>query len=291
MTQNTNNCGSSLPQQDNKLINQILTRGAKSPAHAEFLKKQRLQQLIVRLSQVAILIVFIALWEIGASERWIDPLLFSQPSKVWALFISMLLKGELHQHIIATVAETIAGFILGTLSGTLIAVVIWWSPFLSKVLDPYLVILNGMPKVALGPTFIVAFGGGYGGILAMAIAISIIITTIVVYGSFREVDSNLVKLARSFGAVKKQIFAKIVLPASFPTIVSTLKVNVGLAWVGVIVGEFLVSKQGLGYLIIYGFQVFNLTLVFVSLFIIAICATIMYQVVASLENRLLKNRE
>src|SRR5699024_9210966 len=113
---------------------------------------------------------------------------------------------------------------------------------------------------------------------------------IVVYSSFKEVDPNYIKLAQTFGGTKRQVFTKIVLPSSFPTIISTLKVNVGLAWVGVIVGEFLVSKIGLGYLIIYGFQVFNLTLVFVSLFIIAICATIMYHLVQYTEKMLLKNR-
>ncbi|WP_366924453.1 ABC transporter permease [Metallumcola ferriviriculae] len=291
MNKRTDKCSSSSLQGNNNLLQRLLTRGAKSTAHAEFLKKYRVEQLLVRLTQLAILIAFVGFWEVGASQGWIDPLLFSKPSKIWVTFYKMLMTGQLHQHIIVTVTETFAGFILGTLSGTLLAIIIWWSPFLSKVLDPYLVILNGMPKVALGPTFIVAFGGGYGGILAMAVAISIIITTIVVYSSFKEVDSNLIRLARSFGAVKKQIFSKIVLPASFPTIVSTLKVNVGLAWVGVIVGEFLVSKQGLGYLIIYGFQVFNLTLVFVSLFIIAICATLMYQAVSYFESRILKNRE
>jgi NitT/TauT family transport system permease protein len=274
----------------NNILNHFLTCEAKSPAHAEFLKKAKIQKLWIVISQILLFVVIIGLWEIAAKNRFIDPLLFSQPSKIWLMSIEMLVKGDLHQHIITTVLETFIGFILGTLSGTLIAIIIWWSPFLPKVLDPYLVVLNGMPKVALGPMFIVAFGGGYGGIIAMAIAISIIITTIVVYGSFKEVDKNLIKLARTFGANKKQIFQKIILPASFPTIVSTLKVNVGLAWVGVIVGEFLVSKQGLGYLIIYGFQVFNLTLVFVSLFVVAICATLMYQGVTILENIILKNR-
>ncbi len=276
-------------KQKYNILNQ-LTREAKSPAHADYLKKIRVQKFWIVISQISLLIVIIGMWELAAEHRIIDPLLFSQPSKIWSMFITMLFKGELHQHVITTVLETIIGFILGTLSGTLIAVIIWWSPFLSQVLDPYLVVLNGMPKVALGPMFIVAFGGGYGGIIAMAIAISIIITTIVVYGSFKEVDKNLIKLARTFGANKKQIFQKIIMPASFPTIVSTLKVNVGLAWVGVIVGEFLVSKQGLGYLIIYGFQVFNLTLVFVSLFVVAVCASLMYQGVTILENIILKNR-
>ena len=272
-------------------LNAWLRRGEQSPEHGDFLKKERLYGFTVSLTQAAILLVFLATWEASSRLGWIDPLLFSSPSRIWATFWEMLWQGNLHQHIGATVLETIVGFIGGTALGTLIAIVIWWSKFLSKVLDPYLVVLNGMPKVALGPLFIVAFGGGFLAIVAMAVAISVVITTIVVYGSFREVDNNYIKLVQTFGANKAQTFSKIVLPASFPTIIATLKVNVGLAWVGVIVGEFLVSKLGLGYLIIYGFQVFNLTLVFVSLFIIAICATVMYHLVQYSEKLLLRNRE
>lgn len=272
-------------------LDEWLRRGEKSPEHGNFLKKERLYTFIVGMTQLAILSLFVALWEISSRYGWIDPLLFSSPSRIWNTFWDMLIRGELHHHTLATVWETVVGFIAGTVIGTVIAIAIWWSKFLSRVLDPYLVVLNGMPKVALGPLFIVAFGGGFTAIVAMAVAISVIVTTIVVYGSFREVDANYVKLVQTFGAKKAQIFSKIILPASFPAIISTLKVNVGLAWVGVIVGEFLVSKLGLGYLIIYGFQVFNLTLVFVSLFIIAICATIMYHLVQFTEKLLLRNRD
>ena len=245
----------------------------------------------VWLTQLIILVFFLLLWEIASSNKWIDPLLFSSPSRIWKTFIEMAVSGQLYIHTFTTIWETVVGFLAGTIFGTLIAVIIWWSKFLSRVLDPYLVILNGLPKVALGPLFIVAFGGGYMAIISMAVAISIVVTTIVVYTSFRDVDPNYLKLVQTFGANKLQIFQKIILPASFPTIISTLKVNVGLAWVGIIVGEFLVSKFGLGYLIIYGFQVFNLTLVFVSLFIIGFCATIMYYMVNYLERLLLKNRD
>lgn len=272
------------------VLDSWLKRGGKSPEHENYLKKERLYSLYVGITQIAISVLFLIIWEWASKMKWIDPLLFSSPSKIWYTFVDMTLRGDLHQHVLVTVWETVVGFLAGTILGTAIAICIWWSKFLSRVMDPYLVILNGLPKVALGPLFIVAFGGGFMAIVAMAIAISVIITTIVVYGSFKEVDPNYIKLVQTFGGRKVQVFSKIVLPASFPTIISTLKVNVGLSWVGVIVGEFLVSKLGLGYLIIYGFQVFNLTLVFVSLFIIAICATIMYHLVQYTEKLLLKNR-
>jgi NitT/TauT family transport system permease protein len=188
-----------------------------------------------------------------------------------------------------TLSETVLGFILGTLLGTILAAILWWSPFLSRVLDPYLVILNAMPKVALGPILIVALGPSMSSIIAMGAIISIIITTIVVYTSFKEVDPNYLKVLQTFGASRYQCFKEAILPASFPTIISTLKVNVGLSWVGVIVGEFLVSSKGLGYMIIYGFQVFNFTLVLLSLLVIAVFATIMYQLVELLERKLIKS--
>lgn len=240
--------------------------------------------------QLSLLVCMFLLWELAGRLRWIDVLLFSYPSKVFAQIGKDIASGELWIHVAVTVGETAVGFLLGTLVGTLLAVLIWWSPFLSKVLDPYMVVFNSMPKVALGPIFIVMFGAGFTAIVMTTLSITVIITTLVVYNSFNEVDSNYIKVIRTFGGDRSEIFIKVVLPASFPAIVSTLKVNVGMAWVGVIVGEFLVAKQGLGYLIIYGFQVFNFTLVLSSLLIIAAVATAMYQLVVYVERKLLAGR-
>ncbi|GAB1154032.1 ABC transporter permease [Paenibacillus illinoisensis] len=240
--------------------------------------------------QLSLLVCMFLLWELAGRLRWIDVLLFSYPSKVFAQIGKDIASGELWIHVAVTVGETAVGFLLGTLVGTLLAVLIWWSPFLSKVLDPYMVVFNSMPKVALGPIFIVMFGAGFTAIVMTTLSITVIITTLVVYNSFNEVDSNYIKVIRTFGGDRSEIFTKVVLPASFPAIVSTLKVNVGMAWVGVIVGEFLVAKQGLGYLIIYGFQVFNFTLVLSSLLIIAGVATAMYQLVVYVERKLLAGR-
>ncbi|WP_420799710.1 ABC transporter permease [Paenibacillus mesophilus] len=240
----------------------------------------------VAATQIALLVAFLALWEAAGRGKWIDVLLFSYPSKIAKLLIEKMADGSLMPHVWATVMETGAGFLLGTLFGTALATLIWWSPFLARVLDPFIVVANSMPKVALGPLFIVGLGPNVMSIIATTLAITVIITTLVVYTSFKEVDANYIKVIRMFGGTRTQSFQKVILPASVPAIVSTLKVNVGLAWVGVIVGEFLVSKQGLGYLIIYGFQVFNFTLVLGSLVIIAIVATIMYQVVAYAERKL-----
>ncbi|MFJ8234495.1 ABC transporter permease [Ureibacillus sp. NPDC094379] len=257
--------------------------------HEQFKETIAKEKRWVRFYQLLILLAFFTLWEVASNLRWIDQLIFSSPSKIWILFLDNVRDGTLAVHISYTLFETVLGFIIGTLLGTILAAILWWSPFLSKVLDPYLVILNAMPKVALGPILIVALGPGMTSIITMGAIISVIISTIVIYTSFKNVDANYLKVLQTFNATRFQMFKEAILPASFPTIISTLKVNVGLSWVGVIVGEFLVSSKGLGYLIIYGFQVFNFKLVLMSLLIIAIFATIMYQLVELLERKLIKN--
>ncbi|WAA11188.1 ABC transporter permease [Fervidibacillus albus] len=256
--------------------------------HDEYKKSIVRERRRVLFFQWLIFLLFFLLWEVSSRLKWIDPLIFSYPSKIWDLFLSFMADGSLIEHINTTLFETVLGFLIGTGTGVILAAILWWSPFLSKVLDPYLVVLNAMPKVALGPIFIVILGPNMTSIIFMGAIISVVITTIVVYSSFREVDPNYVKVLQTFGATRFQSFIEAILPSSFPTIISTLKVNVGLAWVGVIVGEFLVSKQGLGYLIIYGFQVFNFTLVLLSLLIIAFFATVMYKGVEWLEKKLIK---
>jgi NitT/TauT family transport system permease protein len=256
--------------------------------HKKYIQSLKVEKRWIRFYQTIIFLVFFSSWELASRKHLIDPLLFSSPSKIWILFLAKFQDGSLLTNLGVTLTETVVGFILGTLFGTILAAFLWWSPMISKILDPYLVILNAMPKVALGPILIVALSPGYPSIIAMGTIISVIITTIVVYSSFREVDPNYLKVLQSFGASRLQCFKEAILPASFPTIISTLKVNVGLSWVGVIVGEFLVSSKGLGYMIIYGFQVFNFTIVFLSLLIIAVFATIMYQVVDLIEKKLIK---
>jgi NitT/TauT family transport system permease protein len=257
--------------------------------HKQYIESLKREKKWVRFYQLVIFVLFFSGWELASSKKWIDPLIFSSPSKVWNLMIDKIQDGTLITNLGITLTETVFGFILGTLLGTILAAILWWSPMISKILDPYLVILNAMPKVALGPILIVALGPNFTSIVAMGAIISIIITTIVVYTSFREVDPNYLKVLQTFGASRIQSFREAILPASFPTIISTLKVNVGLSWVGVIVGEFLVSSKGLGYMIIYGFQVFNFTLVLLSLLVIAVFATLMYQVVELLEKKLIKD--
>lgn len=252
--------------------------------HLAHLARARKTTLYVRITQALLLVLFFGAWELAGRNKWIDVLLFSYPTKLFDQLWRSLMDGSLLPHTGITVLETVVGFLLGTLLGTAIAALLWWFSFVSRVADPYLVVLNSMPKVALGPLFIVGFGPGMLAIVMTTLSVTVIITTIVIYNRFREVAPGYVKVVRLFGGSKWQVFRYVILPDSFAVIVSQLKVNVGLAWVGVIVGEFLTSKSGLGYLIIYGFQVFNFTIVLSSLLVIAVVATVMYRLVAALEH-------
>lgn len=262
----------------------------KTLEHKKYLEKVWIYNAKIIITRIGILLALFALWEIAANLRWIDPFITSQPSRVFRTIMSMYNDGSLFYHTGITLLETIVGFLLGTIIGTSIAIILWWSDFLSKVLEPYLVVFNSLPKVALGPIIIVWVGLGPAAIITMALAISVIVTIMGVYSGFKEVDKDKITLVKSFGASKFQILQKVVLPASFPTIVSALKINVGLSWVGVIVGEFLVSKAGLGYLIIYGGQVFRFDLVMASVLILAVAAAMMYQLVAYFEGYVISQR-
>lgn len=255
---------------------------------AEYLRKCALHRRSVIALRILILAGFFVIWEISARLGWIDAFIMSSPSRIIETVINLYTAGDLFIHIGISCLETVIGFLAGTIIGTAIAILLWNSPFLSKVLDPYLVVLNSLPKTALGPVFIVWIGAGPSSIIAMTLAISLIVTILDVYTGFLSTDSEKVKLMRTFGATKGQILLKLVLPANFSTMINALKVNVGLSWVGVIMGEFLVSKAGLGYLIVYGSQVFKMDLVMTTVLILAIAATLMYQCILLLEKALKK---
>ncbi|EOD01713.1 Hydroxymethylpyrimidine ABC transporter, transmembrane component [Caldisalinibacter kiritimatiensis] len=259
-----------------------------SKEHEQYIKKMKKRKRMIFITQILILISATILWEVAARLEWIDTFLTSYPSDIWNLFIKLVNDGSIFEHIGISVMETIVGFACGTILGILIAILLWWSDFIAKVLDPYLVVLNSLPKTALAPIIILWVGAGYSGIIVTAITVSIVITIMNVYNAFKDVDQDKIKMLKTFGADKFQILRKVSLPSSIPTVVSTLKVNIGLSWVGVIVGEFLVSKAGIGYLIVYGGQVFKLDLVMMSVIILAVIAAIMYQGVAIIEMKFLK---
>ncbi|WP_027626808.1 ABC transporter permease [Clostridium lundense] len=253
--------------------------------HDIYIKNIEHRKRKIIFTRLLILILFFLLWEIAGDLKWIDPFLTSTPSRMWKSLVKIFNEGTLFRHIGITCYETILGFILGTVLGTFIAILLWWSDFLCKVLDPYLVVLNALPKVALAPIIIFWVGNGTNAIILVALLISIVVTIISVLNGFNEVDEDKIKLLKTFGATKWQILIHLIIPASIPTLISALKINVGLSWVGVIMGEFLVAKDGLGFLIIFGGQISQLDMVMMSIIILSILAYLMYEVVAIIEKK------
>lgn len=254
-----------------------------SEEHRLYLKKAKIRKLVIRITQFGVLILLLGLWELSAYLEWADPFITSSPSRVAKSIASLYSSGELFMHSFASLWETVVSFLLSTALGTLIAVALWWNDFLRRVTEPYVVVLNSLPKIALGPLIIIWVGAGKAAIITMALMISLIITVISALQGFNSVDSEKIDLLRSMGANKRQIFLKLVLPQNIPNILSILKINVGLSWVGTIMGEYLVSREGLGYLLVYGGQVFRLDLVMASTVILSVLATVMYLAVQLLE--------
>ncbi len=250
-----------------------------SPQRVRYLASVHRQKSRVRAAQLALLLAVFALWELSCRWGLSDGFLVSAPSRVWQTLLTLLSDGSLWRHVGVSCLETVLGFTLGTLLGTAAAIGMWWSETAARIADPYLVVLNALPKTALGPIFIVWMGAGTGAIVTMTLAISVIVTVLNMYTGFKSTDPEKVRLLKTMGATKRQILWLLVFPANCPTLFSTLKVNVGLSWVGVIMGEFLVSKAGLGYLIVYGSQVFNMDLVMAAVLVLAVAAVLMYLMV------------
>ena len=257
-----------------------------SKEHLEYIKKVKKDTIKVALFRVGLLILFIALWEILADLKILDAFLTSSPSRIVNSLMDFIKEGTLLKHILITCYETILGFTLGTFLGALIAIILWSFPFVSRVLEPYLVVLNALPKVALAPIIIFWAGNGITAIITIALLISIVTTIITVLTGFNEVDKGKLKLMETLKASKFQTLRYLVFPANIQVIISALKINVGLSWVGVIMGEFLVARKGLGFLIVYGGQISQLDMVMMSIVILSIIAFIMYKIVAKLEDKL-----
>ena len=261
-----------------------------SKEHIAFLKRVRRHNRFIIAIQLAILVSFFALWELFSRLGVINSFIFSSPSRVAETIARLHSNGELFHHIGVTMLETALGFTLGTLAGTLFAVLLWWSPTLERILDPYMVVLNALPKIALGPILIVWVGSGMEAIIAMALLVSTVVTVMTVLTGFNDISLEKQLLMKTLGATRLQTFLKVILPASVPTLIGALKLSVGMSWVGVIVGEYLVSKAGRGYLIVYGGQVFKLDLVMASIVVLCVLAAIMYYAVAIWERSILRRR-
>ena len=262
-----------------------------SREHLDYLKNIKKNKFFILLAQISIIILFLIIWQMLATFKLINTFIFSSPKQVIETIFNLYKQKNLFNHIWVTIYETILSFSIATILGTFIATILWWFKSLYKIIEPYLTILNSLPKVALGPIIIIWFGAGIKSIIFMALLISLIITIINVYDGFNSINNNKIRLMKSLGAKKYQLFFKLILPNSISNIISALKINVSMSLIGVIMGEFLVSKKGIGYLILYGSQVFNLSLVISGIFILCIVASIMYYLVCLLEKRISKKTD
>ena len=259
-----------------------------SDEHKKYLKLLKKEKITVSFFRISIILLFIILWEIFSKYKIINTFLYSSPSKVINTIIELINNGNLFKHISTTVYEVLISFFISTILGIIIASIMWSSKIFSKIIDPYLTIINSLPKVALGPLIIIWVGASTNSIIFMALTITVFTTIINLYNGFNSVDSKYIVMLKSFGASRLQTFGKIILPCNLKNIIATLKINVSLSLIGVIMGELLVSKEGLGYLIMYGSQVFNLDLVISSIFILGIISCLMYYIIDFLEKKLVK---
>ena len=260
-----------------------------SKEHRKYLNRLRFNKILIHITQILILLFIVFIWEYLANKNIINSLIYSSPSRIIKIIINLYNENRLFNNIWITIYETIISFSLATIVGTIIAIILWYSKFLYRVFDPYLTVLNSLPKVALGPIIIILFGANIKSIIIMALLISLIITISNVYSGFINTDSSRIKLMKSFGANKFQILRYLIIPYNYHVIIGTLKINVGMSLVGVIMGEFLVSKEGIGYLINYGSQVFNLNLVFAGIMILIIVSYLLYLIVVYIEKILISN--
>ncbi len=255
----------------------------KSEEYKKYLKRIKRDNLLVLFTQILIIVIFFVVWQILADKKIINTFLVSSPSKVLDTIVDLMKQNNLWKHIFATLYEIVISFILGNVIGIVFASILWFSKFLSRVFEPFLTILNSLPKVALGPLIIVWAGANTKSIIIMALLISAIISVINIHNAFKVTDPNKIKIVRTMGGSKLQVFTKVVIPSNILPIIESFKINVSMCFVGVIMGELLVSKEGIGYLIMYGSQVFNMNLVITGVILLVILTIILYYVVYYIE--------
>lgn len=261
-----------------------------SKQHQIFVRKERTKTFLVHFSRIALLVSIIGIWELVAYKNWVDPFIISSPSRIIKQTKILIESGSLSLHLTTTLMETIYAFLLSTVIGFIIAILLYSANFVRRVFEPYLVILNSLPKIALGPLIIIWVGVGTKAIVTMGILICVVITTINLLNSYLEVPQEKIMLLKSMGANNFQIMWHLILPATLPAFMSTLKINLGMAWVGVIMGEYLSSKAGLGYLLVYGGQIFKLDLVMTAIILLCLLSGLMYGIISILEKIILKKR-
>ena len=253
--------------------------------HKNFLKQIKKRKILIYLSQIFIIIILFLMWELLSRLGIINTFLFSSPTNIFTTIKNLITTNNFLNHILVTLYEILISCSLSLILGFIISTILWWNDFIAKIIDPYLTILNSLPKVALGPLIIIWVGASMNSIITMSLMISLFITIINLYTFFLNTDKNYIILLKSMKATKGQIYRKVVLKANLKNILSVIKINVSMNLIGVIMGELLVSKEGIGYLIMYGSQVFNINLVIASVFILAIISSVLYYLIEYFEKK------
>lgn len=255
-----------------------------SPRQEAFLRAHHKHHHQVAFGRAFLLLLFLGLWETASRLSWIDSFFFSSPTGILRYLRDMLLDHSFFSHTGITLLETVASFLLVTVLSLLTATLLWYQKSLSEILEPYLVVLNALPKSALAPLLIVWLGTGTNTIIVAGISVALFGSIISLYTGFCQVDPEMCKLIYTLGGSRRDALAKVIVPSSIPLILSNMKVNIGLSLVGVIIGEFLAARRGLGYLIIYGSQVFQLSMVITSIIILCAIAMVFYKLIQSAEH-------
>lgn len=254
-------------------------------AQQEFIEREQMHKKKVAVWRMMLLVLLLAMWELCTRLGMMDAFIFSSPSRVLLCFWRMVRDKSIFGHIGITLMETLVSFLIVTAAGTAAAVALWFSRSASEILEPYLVMLNSLPKSALAPMLIVWLGNHVYTIVAAAVSVALFGSILTLHTGFQSVDPEKIKLIYSLGGSRRDVLSKVLLPGSVPMLISNMKVNIGLCLVGVIIGEFLAAQKGLGYLIIYGSQVFQLDLVMTSIVLLCLFSTVLYKEIGWLEKR------
>ena len=259
-----------------------------SPSQSQevFLNQELLHRRRVKITRIMMTVLLLALWELSASRDWIDSFIFSSPSMIILCLRDMIQDGSLFLHTGVTLLETLVSFFAVVFLGLVAALLLWSCRSLAEILEPFLVMLNSLPKSALAPLLIVWLGNNMNTIIVAAVSVALFGSILTLYTGFASLDQDQIKLIYSLGGTKQDVLFKVLLPGSLPMIISNMKVNIGLCLVGVIIGEFLSSKAGLGYLITYGSQTFAMTMVVTSIVVLCLLSVVLYQCIALVEKRL-----
>lgn len=263
-----------------------MNESPRSQAQRDYLNRQLRHQRKIRAARFMLIILFLVLWELSASFGWLDSFIFSSPSRIILCLIQMTGDGSLFLHTGITLLETLVSFLAVVIIGLAAALLLWFWRSLAEILEPFLVMLNSLPKSALAPLLIVWLGNNMNTIIVAAVSVALFGSILTLYTGFTSLDQDQIKLIYSLGGTRRDVLFKVLLPGSLPMIISNMKVNIGLCLVGVIIGEFLSSKAGLGYLITYGSQTFAMTMVVTSIVVLCLLSVILYQAIAVLEKRL-----